>query len=86
MLEYVILAASAFWSYVLWGETLGWMAWAGMGLIAAAGGGRHLVLQANHPSPLSARRPPVPFIGCGHFTQVRDFLAARGAPAIDWSA
>lgn len=27
----------------------------------------HLVLQANHPSPLSATRGPVPFIGCGHF-------------------
>lgn len=34
----------------------------------------HLVLMANHPSPLSARRPPVPFIGCGHFSQAKDFL------------
>jgi len=32
---------------------------------------RHLVLQANHPSPLSARRGPRPFIGCGHFGQLR---------------
>ncbi|MGJ7485836.1 uracil-DNA glycosylase [Variovorax sp. LT2P21] len=32
---------------------------------------RHLVLTANHPSPLSALRPPVPFIGCGHFGQAR---------------
>jgi len=32
---------------------------------------RHLVLLANHPSPLSALRPPVPFIGCGHFSQAR---------------
>ncbi len=32
---------------------------------------RHLVLQANHPSPLSALRPPAPFIGCGHFSQAR---------------
>lgn len=37
VLEYVILPASAFWSYMLWGETLGWMAWAGMALIVAAG-------------------------------------------------
>jgi uracil-DNA glycosylase len=29
---------------------------------------RHLILCANHPSPLSAMRPPVPFIGCGHFS------------------
>ena len=33
--------------------------------------GRHLVLTANHPSPLSAMRPPLPFIGCGHFSQAR---------------
>ncbi len=32
---------------------------------------RHLVLCANHPSPLSALRPPVPFIGCGHFSQAK---------------
>lgn len=32
---------------------------------------RHLVLTANHPSPLSAMRPPQPFIGCGHFSQAR---------------
>ena len=29
---------------------------------------RHQVLLANHPSPLSALRPPLPFIGCGHFS------------------
>ena len=32
---------------------------------------RHQVLVANHPSPLSALRPPLPFIGCGHFSQAR---------------
>jgi uracil-DNA glycosylase len=32
---------------------------------------RHLVLTANHPSPLSALRPPAPFIGCGHFSQAQ---------------
>jgi uracil-DNA glycosylase len=32
---------------------------------------RHLVLTANHPSPLSALRPPAPFIGCGHFSRAR---------------
>lgn len=35
--EYAILPASAFWSYVLWGETLGPIAIAGMILIASAG-------------------------------------------------
>ena len=29
---------------------------------------RHQVLLANHPSPLSALRPPLPFLGCGHFS------------------
>ena len=41
---------------------------------------RHLVLTANHPSPLSALRPPLPFIGCGHFSQARDWRDARPAP------
>ena len=33
----------------------------------------HLVLTSNHPSPLSALRPPVPFIGNGHFGHARAF-------------
>lgn len=41
-------------------------------------GGQHLVLAANHPSPLSALRPPRPFIGCGHFGAVQRWLAAQG--------
>lgn len=39
---------------------------------------RHLVLTANHPSPLSALRPPLPFIGCGHFSQAQTWLAQQG--------
>jgi uracil-DNA glycosylase len=42
----------------------------------------HLV--ANHPSPLSALRPPVPFIGCDHFAQANRFLQAHGVSPIDW--
>ncbi len=38
---------------------------------------RHLVLTANHPSPLSALRPPAPFIGCGHFSAARAWLAGQ---------
>lgn len=49
-------------------------------LIAA----HHLVLTANHPSPLSARRRPQPFIGCGHFRRANEFLAATGTRTIDW--
>ncbi len=52
----------------------------------AAAGDAHLVLQANHPSPLSARRPPAPFLGCGHFSAVNRFLAAQGRGRIDWCA
>ena len=39
---------------------------------------RHRVLTANHPSPLSALRPPVPFIGCGHFGESRAWQARHG--------
>jgi len=45
---------------------------------------RHLVLQANHPSPLSALRPPVPFLGCGHFKQTDQFWASRLEKSVQW--
>jgi uracil-DNA glycosylase len=48
-------------------------------------GGAHAVLLANHPSPLSARRAPRPFLGCRHFSQANAFLAARGRGTVDWS-
>ena len=38
----------------------------------------HLVLTSNHPSPLSALRPPVPFIGNGHFGKAREFRQQHG--------
>jgi uracil-DNA glycosylase len=49
-------------------------------------GGPHRVLTANHPSPLSARRPPQPFIGCRHFSQASALLAQwqPDQPAIRW--
>lgn len=46
--------------------------------------GRHLVLSANHPSPLSARRGPVPFVGCGHFGRTNTWLEAQGLPLVAW--
>ncbi len=46
--------------------------------------GGHLVLRANHPSPLSALRPPLPFIGCGHFSAAARFVAQAGG-RLDWS-
>lgn len=50
----------------------------------AATDARHLVLLANHPSPLSAMRPPAPFLGCGHFALARDFSIRDGKKTIDW--
>lgn len=44
----------------------------------------HLVLCANHPSPLSAMRLPAPFIGCGHFGQANVFLAKHDLAPIKW--
>ena len=38
----------------------------------------HLVLMSNHPSPLSALRPPVPFIGNGHFSAAKAFREQHG--------
>jgi len=46
--------------------------------------GRHRTLAANHPSPLSARRGPVPFIGCGHFGEVNRWLASQGQAPVAW--
>jgi uracil-DNA glycosylase len=58
--------------FMLWGAH----AQAKQGLIAAHNAdGRHTVLQANHPSPLSALRPPAPFVGCGHFSAARAVVA-----------
>jgi uracil-DNA glycosylase len=48
-------------------------------------GGRHRVLSANHPSPLSANRRPAPFLGCGHFGQADRWLQAQGLPGVAWS-
>jgi uracil-DNA glycosylase len=45
-------------------------------------GGRHLVLKAPHPSPLSAYSG---FFGCGHFSKANAFLEARGMAPIDWA-
>jgi uracil-DNA glycosylase len=61
------------------------MLWGALAQARRAGiGAPHLVLEANHPSPLSARRPPVPFLGCGHFSRTNAFLEANGRGKIDW--
>lgn len=43
--------------------------------------GRHLVLRAPHPSPLSAHAG---FFGCRHFSRANAFLVEHGEPPIDW--
>ena len=52
--------------------------------VAARSDAPRLYLRSNHPSPLSARRPPVPFVGCGHFAKANDFLRRHGAAPVDW--
>lgn len=42
---------------------------------------RHLVLQAPHPSPLSAHRG---FFGCAHFSKANTYLQEMGHRPIDW--
>lgn len=43
--------------------------------------GRHLVLKAAHPSPLSAHNG---FLGCRHFSKANDFLEKNDMQPIDW--
>ncbi len=62
-----------------------WGAYAQAKAALIAGAERHAVLVANHPSPLSARRGPAPFIGCGHFGAANRFLMAAGEAPIDWA-
>ena len=44
--------------------------------------GKHLVLKAPHPSPLSAHRG---FLGCKHSSSANEYLEGRQKPPIDWS-
>lgn len=60
--------------FLLWGSH----AQAKAPLLAGNG---HLLLEAPHPSPLSAHRG---FLGCGHFSAANAFLAQQGKPQIDW--
>jgi uracil-DNA glycosylase len=43
---------------------------------------RHRVLEAPHPSPLSAHRG---FLGCRHFSQCNQYLEHIGQAPVDWS-
>lgn len=61
--------------FMLWGN------WA-RNKAARIDGNRHLVLEAAHPSPLSASRG---FLGCKHFSTANHWLESRRLSAIDWA-
>lgn len=75
--------------FMLWGAHAqqfdGLIRQAGAVFCAASGHGRHLILAANHPSPLSALRAPRPFLGCGHFGRANAFLEAAGSMPVTWN-
>jgi uracil-DNA glycosylase len=66
--------------FLLWGAH----AQAKQALIGTAGA-QHLILCSNHPSPLSARRPPLPFLGSRPFSRACAWLADQGRGAPSWS-
>jgi uracil-DNA glycosylase len=43
---------------------------------------KHLILEAPHPSPLSAHRG---FLGCGHFSKANSYLEERALKQINWT-
>ncbi|MBE7030401.1 MAG: uracil-DNA glycosylase [Ruminococcaceae bacterium] len=60
--------------FLLWGNNARQKSW-------LIDGARHQVLQAPHPSPLSASRG---FFGCGHFKKTNQLLVQMGKTPIDW--
>ncbi|KAM6930757.1 uracil-DNA glycosylase [Xenentodon cancila] len=50
---------------------------------AAINRNRHHILQAVHPSPLSAHRG---FFGCKHFSKANELLKKSGKSPVDWKA
>lgn len=44
-------------------------------------GDKHLILEAVHPSPLSAKSG---FFGCKHFSQANTYLQTHGLTSIEW--
>ena len=60
--------------FLLWGRPAGMKR-------ALLNNPKHLVLEAPHPSPLSAYRG---FFGCRHFSRCNDFLQSNGLSPIDW--
>jgi uracil-DNA glycosylase len=63
--------------FMLWGAH----AQAKRALLGGESRKSHYVLEAPHPSPLSAHRG---FLGCGHFAKANDYLVEHGRKPIDW--
>ncbi|MCD5384349.1 MAG: uracil-DNA glycosylase, partial [Candidatus Pacebacteria bacterium] len=42
---------------------------------------KHLILEAPHPSPLSAHRG---FFGCNHFSKANEYLKKHDKTPINW--
>jgi len=61
--------------FLLWGNPAGRKA-------VMIDGNRHLILQAPHPSPLSAHRG---FFGCKHFFLTNQYLIKHNMQPIDWN-
>lgn len=61
------------------------MLWGAFAQAKAAGVDRskHLILEACHPSPLSAIKGG--FYQCGHFSRTNQYLSSRNQPEIDWN-
>lgn len=66
--------------FMLWGAH----AQAKAPLVERCGAGRHAVLKSNHPSPLAASRPPVPFLGSRPFSAANTHLMRHGVEPVDW--
>ncbi|NRT54741.1 uracil-DNA glycosylase [Leptothrix sp. C29] len=66
--------------FLLWGAH----AQARLPVIEAVGTHTH-VIASNHPSPLSARRPPVPFVGSRPFSAANAWLQGQGVEAVNWA-
>lgn len=64
--------------FILWGSH----AQAKAKRIAGLRGGRHLLIESPHPSPLSAHRG---FFGSRPFSRANAFLEANGRGSIDWA-
>ena len=64
--------------FVLWGAN----AISKKDLIMEHGAGRHLIITAPHPSPLSAYRG---FFGGRYFSRCNYFLTDNGIEPVDWS-